>query len=510
MMKKIFLLVFAIVCAYTSMAQNNVYGKKVVGLDSLVSDTIRARTQANPYAATFQIGDFLINNDDRITFTGDDAGEFLSNTSDGSDNKNILFGGGGGTSFTRGATMAIYGNEVLSFGGGINLTLGDATTTADLRFRDGNGDNFTFFDQSAGYWDFLNTDIANAGNATIETLYLSKDGDTDSIEFDPFSANSGYTVRISGENNHIVNPSYFQIGQGDNATVLTPYDRNLIVTHDPSETTAGIIVGTTSTNTGGALTIEYDNSAGNEGAVNITAESNTGTGADNDVIMTIASDTAIVMQADYIAIDSVLRVGDVGYSSDGGVDTEIQGGGGTLMFNTNNAQLRGNIYFDGTDNRAITSAKGSYMITNPNGVVMAHSTNTPAIGGIFTMGNTLTFSNDGSNNWDMENGDNKITIRPVGSLSVTNTTNTTFYTIPDAASAEGIYVVNVRFQDGTSAGAGGMYFARGGDRTLTQVSKASSGAIDLAISGRNIQVYQASGSTKTVEYSITRLTGFDG
>ena len=55
-MKKAILLIIVLFLGVSAYAQNNVYGKKVVGLDSLVSDTIRARTQAAPYIEGFGTG----------------------------------------------------------------------------------------------------------------------------------------------------------------------------------------------------------------------------------------------------------------------------------------------------------------------------------------------------------------------------------------------------------------------------------------------------------------------
>lgn len=55
----------------------------------------------------------------------------LADTADASDNKNILIGGGGGTSGTRGGTLQIFGNEVATFGGMVQIAAGtDAISAA--------------------------------------------------------------------------------------------------------------------------------------------------------------------------------------------------------------------------------------------------------------------------------------------------------------------------------------------------------------------------------------------
>ena len=140
----------AIVCAYASLAQNNVYGKKVVGLDSLVSDTIRARTQAAPYIEGFGTG--VGGSNTEIQFN--DNGSFGASSSLTWDGDTLTVDG---IDFT-GSTMTFTSGLPI-----FNSTLGGGFSFSS------NGSAVLLYNSGQWAWDFENTSIddVNDGNFTI-------------------------------------------------------------------------------------------------------------------------------------------------------------------------------------------------------------------------------------------------------------------------------------------------------------------------------------------------------
>jgi len=80
-----------------------------------------------------------IESDGHLRLSNSDV-QITSNTSDGSDNKRIIIGGGGASGQTRGAQIALHGNEYGGYGGTLQLLTGNTNSTHNKiqMYTDGN------------------------------------------------------------------------------------------------------------------------------------------------------------------------------------------------------------------------------------------------------------------------------------------------------------------------------------------------------------------------------------
>jgi hypothetical protein len=285
-MKKLITIILVLVCGVSLYAQNPVYGSKVVGIDSVVTDTIRAFSQTYPHLEGVTIGT-------QIEFTSGSgaAGRIISNTTDGSDAGNIAVNGGGDISFNRGGQTVWYGNEVLSFGGSITHTLGDATSTADFNIQDGAGDIVTAFDQSEDYWDFKSKDLYNINTLTSNVQYLTPTDNADSVLITTATTGGGISYNVS------VAEDYSWNGGFSNGYNLTDHQFEFGI--GSSETGALAIGNSTS-----YLGFEYN---GNTSAPSWKMEVRNTSALDEESRLLIQSDSTILIDAD----STIFENGDV-------------------------------------------------------------------------------------------------------------------------------------------------------------------------------------------------------
>jgi lipopolysaccharide export system protein LptA len=177
-MKKIVLIIMVLAGAFKSVAQNNVYGKKVVGLDSLVSDVI-----TNENAGSLSIEQI---------------------TADGSDNGVVYISGGGTYSNSRGSFIKLEGNEASS-GGEIEFRLGNVTGS-EIFFYDRYGTVGTSFNGSSADWDFNTNSLTDIGSLTVDNLTLDGNDITSTSELGINTAGS-VDVNIGGSSKFLFDVS---------------------------------------------------------------------------------------------------------------------------------------------------------------------------------------------------------------------------------------------------------------------------------------------------------------
>jgi len=162
-MKKVVLIILVLAGAVKSVAQNNVYGKKVVGLDSLVADTIRARTQSAPYIEGFGTG--VAGNNTEIQFNDNGAfGASSDLTWDGTDL--------GVTGSLTVDNLTLDGNIMSSSTGTIDLV---PTGTEDVRITNG-GDLILLNSSSRIVTPRIYT--SSGGSSSAVSYYINNDENT--------------------------------------------------------------------------------------------------------------------------------------------------------------------------------------------------------------------------------------------------------------------------------------------------------------------------------------------
>jgi hypothetical protein len=168
-MKKVLLIILVLCGALGAFAQNNVYGKKVVGLDSVVTNSINARagdvvTVLTELAAT---------NGLRLDRTSD-FGPFIEFSRNGTPNWYIQGGFG-----TADDVFAIY-NATTSTNNFKMETNGDATFSGDVRLN--NNQDISFKDTGGTNREVLKKDASNDTylftNSNNDILLQENAGDT--------------------------------------------------------------------------------------------------------------------------------------------------------------------------------------------------------------------------------------------------------------------------------------------------------------------------------------------
>ena len=507
-MKRHLLLVCVLLMSIYAYGQNNVYGKKVVGLDSLVADTIRARTQAVPYIVGFGAG--IAGSNQELQFNNSGVFGASSNLiwdGDGLEVDNIRLnsftirpsssvnaaitvrGGssgdtdgfvspkgsaetsnGGGVSFGTGSTD----NLTLSSAGNLNLpngtlTVGDSLVVDTIRARTqavpyiegfGTGiagsnteiqynDNGVFGASSGLVWDQGNTRIQTEG------LFVQKNqsGVTQAlIDNDTDGTGNGAGIVISGNtNNMTINsyaPSHTTFGDenriitngkniifsvDNNATDLMTLNSSGSVSVEDITLNGSTVLGNTLLTVGANTALNLTASSGNmvlnaSGDIIFTPSQQINANSNdienvNDITAVTATIDNISFQDSLIVVDGVtsmsfdaennvsipngiLEVGSVGWSGTTGQSSEIQMEYGqihTRANSDNDIRIAGGIRNDGTDWDHISTTKGSLGILGKNGLSLYHTTSSS---GTATLGNALTFNNDGSDNWNIETDNN--------------------------------------------------------------------------------------------------------
>jgi hypothetical protein len=198
-MKKVVLIIIVLAGAFTSVAQNNVYGKKVVGLDSLVSDVI-----TNENAGSLSIEQI---------------------TADGSDNGVVYISGGGTYSNSRGSFIRLEGNEASS-GGEIEFRLGNVTGS-EIFFYDRYGTVGASFDGSTADWDFNTNSLTDIGSLTVDNLTLdgnTMSSSTGTIDLVPTGTQdvritNGGDLVLNNSSSRIVTPRIYTSSGGSKSAV---------------------------------------------------------------------------------------------------------------------------------------------------------------------------------------------------------------------------------------------------------------------------------------------------
>ena len=262
-MKKAILLIIVLVLGVSAYAQNNVYGKKVVGLDSLVSDTIRARTQAAPYIEGFGTG--VGGSNTEIQF-----------------NDNGVFGASSGltwdgTSLTV-DNLTLNGNTISSSTGTIDIV---PTGTEDVRITNG-GD--LILNNSSSRIVTPRIYASSGGSASTVSFYLNYDGHTGiyQSEADHFDISAGGTNVAAFDNSGVI-----ITGTTDTDSLYVSGNSDLVGTLDVTgnATFSGNVIAS-----GGdiylgasspALTIGGGSNASSGGQIQLNGE---GAGAADDII----------------------------------------------------------------------------------------------------------------------------------------------------------------------------------------------------------------------------------
>ncbi len=147
-----------------------------------------------------------------ITFTGSSLNTLTTNSSDGSDSKEITIAGGGAYGPTRGSGIAVIGNEYATIGGDLELMAGDSAVSGAIKHYVGNGAGGAFLavktERTTGVTGFyggidcfalthLHYAVTIGGNATADAVGLeigNTAGGTPYIDFK--SSAVDYNVRI--------------------------------------------------------------------------------------------------------------------------------------------------------------------------------------------------------------------------------------------------------------------------------------------------------------------------
>lgn len=173
----------------------------------------------------------------------------------------------------------------------------------------------------------------------------------------------------------------------------------------------------------------------------------------------------------------------------GGLDGEIQVNDGGALNGTTA------IVIDGSSNIEITNTLEVDTITNKAGSGAPSFTNGLASEGAITRsgGDVIVTGPMVSGGFYTESGQQ----------SCTNAVNTDIRTFTIANI--GAYILYATFDDGTIGGAMQLFFVRESDADIVLLTKTSSGSIDTASSGNTLQLYQSTGVTKTLNWTITRF-----
>jgi hypothetical protein len=244
-MKKLLGILLVLIVGLNAQAQNNVYGKKVVALDSLVSDTIRARTQAAPYIEGFgagiagsnteiqfndngvfgasssltfdgsvfsSSGDIEVGDGLLLGSTSSSVGSITARTSDAADNATIRIGGGGAISSSRGGFIQLAGNES-GITGQVNISAGNVA---------GGSISMT----AGGSQVFLAERLGDVTVTPILDFVVAGTTDTDSLYV---SGNANVVGNADFDGNIVITSLGKAINNADGSTVFSGAGTNDII-----------------------------------------------------------------------------------------------------------------------------------------------------------------------------------------------------------------------------------------------------------------------------------------